>query len=147
MGWLKTAGLSVMLFGLCFMAFFGMFDEMESNYGSDYNSTNSSLDQLRNTTTSEVNNSNTVILSHQSSLEQGDIASADAEDNLIAAGFSIVKEIFMYPIQIFHIGNVILSSIFGLDINEYGWLYTGIQAILIFLTIIAILAIIFKVNL
>ena len=146
MGWIKTAGLAVILFGICFMAFFTVFDEMETNYGSDYNSSNSSLESLRTHTNAEINASNTVILSHKDEIQNGSIASATAEDNLIATGFSIVKEVFLYPVQIFGIADIILGQVFGLSLEDYGWLYTGLEAILMFLIIMAILTVIFKVN-
>lgn len=147
MGWIKTAGLAVVLFGICFMAFFTMFDEMESTYGSDYNSTsNGALERMRANSTSEIDNSYTQIQSHQGTIENGTIASADAEDNLIASGFSIVKDVFSYPFQMIYLGGGILQDVFGLDTTDNNWLFNGLYFIVVFLTMMAILTVIFKVN-
>jgi len=146
MGWIKTAGLAVILFGICFMAFFSTFEELETSYGSDYNDSDNGLESLKTHGSTEINASNTVILSHKGEIQNGSIASATAEDNLIATGFSIVKEVFLYPVQIFGIADIILGQVFGLSLEDYGWLYTGLEAILMFLIIMAILTVIFKVN-
>ena len=147
MGWIKTAGLSVVIFGMCFMAFFTMFDELETNYGSDYNSSNSALNNLRTKVTNKTNESMDLVLSHQTEVVDGSIASADAEDNLIVTGFRIVKEVFTYPFQIYSKISMIIGEAFQIDINETTWFYMGIEFILIFLIIIAILSVLFKVML
>jgi hypothetical protein len=148
MGWIKTFGLGVVIFSMIFIAFFSLFQTMDSgyDYASGFNYSNSELVGLVNESTNmELESSFNNTGGQAESFQNGtSLTSGSAYDNLIASGYSVITSVWNYPIQAYHLATSIMGGVLGISREEYKWLYDGLSTLFVLLILFAILAIIFR---
>ena len=149
MGWIKTLGLGVVMFCMIFVAYFSLFQTMDSDYDytSGFNYSDSSFAYVNTTTHEELTTSYESSNTQTEGFQNGtSLSSGTAYDNLISGGYNAITTVWNYPTQVYHLTTNILGSVFEIDVIKYKWFYDGITTLLGLLLLFAILTIIFRSN-
>ena len=147
MGWIKNFGIGLVIFSMIFIAFFSLFQTMDSgyDYSSGFNYTDNTTHYLNSTVHSELQTSYSSSDTQKSGFQNGtSLTSGSAYDNLISAGYSVLTSVWNYPIQVYSLTTNALGQVLGIDSVTYGWLYAGIYTIIVLLILFAIINIIFR---
>jgi len=147
MGLIKTMGLGLVIFSMIFIAFFSLFQTMDSGYDYDsgFNYSHADFAYVNESANLELETSYQESNKTSTSFRENTILdSATAYENMIAGGYNVITGVWNYPAQVFTLVENILKGAFDMNIDDYRWFYNGIFTILVLLVLFAILTIIFR---
>jgi hypothetical protein len=145
-GFIAKLAIGIVLFGGIFSALFMFFADVESYYGSDYNSSaNPALNQTKYLSQTEMEVSYNSSELQRAKLVNGSTSSDSAFDNIMSVGWGVVQTIFNPFAQAKGIISYVLGSVFNIPYDDnYAWVYYTIFTIILMLLIFSVLGVIFR---